>query len=172
MGKRIYDRSEIIDVICKRLAEGEPLRKICRDEGMPAWQKIYEWMDEDEEFAGRIARARRFGYDAIAEEALEIADTQEDGVIEEDNDGKIKIVKKDATDHRRLRVWTRLQLLAKWFPSKYGDKQSVELTGAGGSPLDDATRAQKISAILAKAAERAPAAVAAAAAEVAASDGD
>ena len=66
---------ELAAEICQRLSEGEPLRQICRDEHMPAWQKIYEWMAKDPELSGAIAYAREQGADAIAEEALEILDT-------------------------------------------------------------------------------------------------
>ena len=58
---------EIADEICVRIAEGEPLRKICHDLHMPSWQAVYQWIEKDEGFARRIARARDLGFDAIAE---------------------------------------------------------------------------------------------------------
>lgn len=67
--------AEIEDEIVRRLSDGEPLRSICRDNHMPGWQRVYEWMAADSDFAGRIARARELGADAIAEQCLDIADT-------------------------------------------------------------------------------------------------
>lgn len=49
--------AEIEDEIVRRLSDGEPLRSICRDEHMPSWRAVYDWMD-DVEFASRIAHAR------------------------------------------------------------------------------------------------------------------
>ncbi|MNU09652.1 hypothetical protein D3C72_2563420 [compost metagenome] len=37
--------------------------------------------------------------------------------------------------HRRLQVETRLKLLAKWHPKKYGEKVTAEHTGPNGAPI-------------------------------------
>ena len=52
---------EIADKVCERIAQGEPLRQICRDDEMPAWRTVYDWLDAEPEFAARIARAREIG---------------------------------------------------------------------------------------------------------------
>lgn len=148
--------SEIAAEICMRLAEGEPLRVICRDDHMPAWRTVYDWMEADSAFSARIAHAREVGFDAIAEEALEIADTPKEGVRKEKSEDGFKEVTDDMLGHRKLQVETRLKLLAKWSPKKYGDKSSMELTGADGGPvqISDTERAAKIAAILAAARTR------------------
>lgn len=128
--------------ICKRLSGGETLRSICRDDDMPHWNTVYDWMQADPTFFGRIARARELGHDAISEEALEIANTPVIGEeIEESADGK-KVKKADMLGHRKLQIWTRLQLLAKWNPQKYGDKQTIDmnLTGSLAERLARARR--------------------------------
>jgi hypothetical protein len=142
--------------ICERLAEGEPLRKICRDPHMPAWRTVYDWIKADSEFATRIAHARMLGFDAIAEEALEIADTPMAGEEIEDDGEKVRTRRGDMLGHRKLRVETRLKLLAKWCPAKYGDRTAMELTGANGGPvrITDTERAARIAAILAAAQAR------------------
>lgn len=118
--------------ICNRLADGEPLRAICREEHMPAWRTVYSWIASRDEFAARIARAREIGFDAIAEEALNIADTPLEGVrIEVTNEGQ-REVREDMLGHRKLQIETRLKLLAKWCPQKYGEKQSVDLNITAG----------------------------------------
>ena len=119
---------EIADEICVRIAEGEPLRKICHDLHMPSWQAVYQWIEKDEGFARRIARARDLGFDAIAEEALEISDTPVVGEETEDDGEKVKVKRGDMLGHRKLQVETRLKLLAKWCPAKYGEKRAVDLT--------------------------------------------
>lgn len=123
-----YYSPEIAEEICSRIAEGEPLRKICRDPHMPSWRAVYDWIEKDKDFASRIARARDLGFDAIAEEALEISDTPVVGEETEDDGEKVKVKRSDMLGHRKLQVETRLKLLAKWSPAKYGEKRAVDLT--------------------------------------------
>lgn len=127
---------ETAEKICELLSDGIPLREICRMEGMPAWRTVYDWMYKDdalgEEGAGlsaAIARAREIGYDAMAEECLIIADTPKIGFkktfnsgSEEDEDS-MTVVEEDMLGHRKLQIETRLKLLAKFNPKKYGDRQ-------------------------------------------------
>lgn len=124
---------EIADEICQRLSEGEPLRQICRDERMPAWQKIYEWMMKDEVLSGAIAHARDMGYDAMAEECLIIADTPQLGQAQVMDDKGSRITIEDMLGHRKLQIETRLKLLAKFNPKKYGDK--VQVSGDPENPM-------------------------------------
>jgi hypothetical protein len=115
---------EIARDICEKLSEGIPLRQICRQEGYPAWQKIYEWMQKDPELSGAIARARDMGYDWMAEECIEIADNAtNDWMEEQDEDGNISWrVNGEHIQRSKLRIETRLKLLAKFNPKKYSDK--------------------------------------------------
>ena len=120
------DRTDIITEICERLAKGETLRAICRDDGMPHFTTVYDWIDGDPETALRFERARARGADAIAEEALAIMDQPP------------PMTDTGATDSghvawAKARVETRLKLLAKWHPKRYGDK--LELAGDKDRPL-------------------------------------
>ena len=126
--KKPTKQQEVKAAICARIADGEPLRQICREPGMPAWRTVYDWIEADKDFAARIARARTLGFDAIAEEALDIANTPVLGEETEDDGEKVKIKTGDMLGHRKLQVETRLKLLAKWCPEKYGEKRSVDLT--------------------------------------------
>ena len=131
----------IARVICEQLSEGIPLRKICRDNaGFPAWRTVYDWMGKDEALSASIARARDIGYDAIAEECLLIADTPQFGQKQVMSDeGSITTVE-DMLGHRKLQIETRLKLLAKFHPTKYGDRVAIEGV-EGGAPIatQDAT---------------------------------
>jgi len=144
------------DEICRRLSEGETLRAICRDEEMPPWRSVYDWISQDEGFAARFARAREVGADAIAEDILSIADTPQMGEETEESETGMRVKRADMLGHRKLQIETRLKLLAKWCPKKYGDKAALELTGADGGPVQitDTERAAKIAAILAAAKAR------------------
>lgn len=103
---------------------------------MPNWRTIYNWMEAHPEFSARIARARDLGMDAILEDALRIADTPCEGIeTETSDDGRVKEKRGDMLGHRKLQIETRLKLLAKWNPKKYGDKLQSEVTGADGAPF-------------------------------------
>lgn len=158
--KVIHKPAEHVEKILLWISEGKTLRDYCRQENSPSFQLVYLWLDKDPDFAGRFARAREIGADAIAAEALEIADTPIIGEETEDDGDKLKVKRGDMLGHRKLQVETRLKLLAKWFPQKYGDHSSLELTGAGGGPVQfsDTERAARIAAILAGAKKRAKAA--------------
>jgi hypothetical protein len=77
-------------------------------------------MDKDEDFVRRIARAREDGYDVIADQCMVLADLEPTDPLH--------------VNWRRLQVETRLKLLAKWNPKKYGDRQTVD--HAGGVTLN------------------------------------
>lgn len=130
----------IVDTILKRIAEGETLSAICREDGMPHRSVFYDWMADDAELSRRFARAREVGFDAIADDALEIAD---DGRRDyaPDKDGR-EVVDHDHIARSRLRVEARLKLLAKWAPKKYGDK--LELAGDPERPLQHSVVERRI----------------------------
>jgi hypothetical protein len=125
---------ELAREICERLSDGEPLRQICRDDHMPAWTAIYAWAAIDKNLSERIAQAREQGYDAIAEDLLAIADTPLMGETETSSANGLTITRQDMLGHRKLQIETRLKLLAKWNPKKYGDRQI--LAGDKDSPLE------------------------------------
>lgn len=139
---------EIAQEMCNLLAEGIPLREICRREGFPAWRTVYDWMVRDDEavaagggvgLSASIARAREIGYDALAEQCLMIADTPQMGRrtvyssgAEEDEDS-MTVTEEDMLGHRKLQIETRLKLLAKWDPKRFGDR--VQLAGDADQPI-------------------------------------
>ena len=120
---------ELAAEICERLSNGEPLRQICRDDHMPAWQKIYEWMKRDENLSGAIARAREVGQDAIAEQ-IWIEMLQEPERILSEGGGRVD---SGYVQLIKARADIGLKLLAKWNPKRYGDR--VALAGDAESPL-------------------------------------
>lgn len=121
---------ELADEICERLANGEPLAKICRDEHMPGIVTVWNWEQADELFAERVARARLAGFDQIGYDMLHIADTQEQGVIRKIEGDKVTETVEDMLGHRKLRVETRAKLLACWDPKRYGTQRTeVDVSG-------------------------------------------
>lgn len=118
--------TERVEAICALLAVGEPLAAICRRDGMPGLRTVYDWADADADVAARIARAREAGEHVIASDCLLIADDA-DGDYRMGPQGPI--VDTDHIQRAKLRIDTRLKLLAKWNPKKWGDKLEVENKG-------------------------------------------
>ena len=117
--------------ICKRIAEGESVRSICKSEDMPDASTIYLWLiDEDKkEFFKQYAIAKDAQAELMFDELLEIADDGTNDWIERENkDGSIyEVVNNEVVQRSRLRVDTRKWYLSKVLPKKYGDK--LELDG-------------------------------------------
>lgn len=134
MAKPTKRSDAVVDRILDGLCAGTPLTQICRPDDMPAPRTVREWAETDEQLSAAIARAREVGFDAIAEEALRIADTPVDGKrIKRSEDGTEEVVE-DMLGHRRLQVETRLKLLAKWDPKRYGEL--IKHGNADGSNID------------------------------------
>lgn len=123
--------AEVEDRIIAGLTVGTPLTIVCQPDDMPGLSTVYDWMNSDEEFSGRIARAREAGWDQIAIDALNIADevTEKDTI--ETKFGEIP--NKEWLMRSKLRVETRLKLLAKWDPKRYGEM--IKHAGADGGPM-------------------------------------
>jgi len=138
-----YD-PEIARIICEQLSEGIPLRQICREnDGFPAWRTVYDWMGRDDALSASIARARDIGYDALAEECLLIADTPQFGQVQVMSDKGTATTVEDMLGHRRLQIETRLKLLAKFHPTKYGDRVAIEGVEGGAAIKTEDTNANK-----------------------------
>lgn len=123
---------EVADEICARLSKGEPLAQICRDEHMPAVRTVSHWKDANTAFKADFARGRDEGYDAIAADCLAIADETAFDTIQGEHGDRANT---EWISRSKLRIETRLKLLAKWDPKRYGDKVTNELTGPDGGPV-------------------------------------
>lgn len=118
-----------VEAICEWVAEGETLEDYCRQPDTPSSRLVHHWLQKSDQFFSAYTRARAIGGDAIATSLLSLAD-------QGDNDD---------VNHRRLQIETRKWLLARWFPTNYGDRlkhehdANVSLTVVTGvpQPLDN-----------------------------------
>jgi hypothetical protein len=120
--------AELVETIADRLSKGEPMAVICRDEGMPAYRTVKDWMDSRPEVSAVIARAREEGFDVIATDCLEIADDARNDWMERAADEGDAVALQFNGEHvqrSKLRIETRLKLLAKW-DKRYGDRLAVD----------------------------------------------
>jgi hypothetical protein len=141
VAERKYDRAKLVPLICARLSTGkEPLTVICKDLGVN-YRVVNHWREKDVDIALQFDEARDMGYDAIAADCLAIADNPEMGVeTTVTATGGIETRKGDMLQHRKLRIETRLKLLAKWDPRRYGDR--LALANDPKHPLTDAKPTQ------------------------------
>ena len=128
--KSLYTE-KLASEICERLAKGETLKQICRDEHMPAAPTVRLWaVDDVNGFADRYARARDAQIEHWADEISEIADDgSNDWMERETKSGRvIKVVDQEAVNRSRLRIDTKKWLLSKLKPERYGER--VNLSGS------------------------------------------
>lgn len=97
---------ELAATICERLADGESLRSICRDENMPSKSSVFKWLGMHKTFADQYARAMEARADSHADDLVDIAD---DRTL-------------DPND-KRVRIDARKWVASKLRPKVYGDKQ-------------------------------------------------
>lgn len=139
MAEAIENKEAVIETVLEGVAKGETLSELCRQQqiGRRTW---YDWMDEDANLSARFARARREGFDAIAERAMRTARGKE----EADGGESTKDIQRD-----KLIIETDLKLLAKWDPKRYGEKtllgsdpdnplpSGINVTFRSAKPADD-----------------------------------
>ena len=128
-------------MIAEWVSEGQTLVSACRALSIPL-STFYARIQASQRLAELMEKARESGYDAIANECLDIADDATDDMIETDRGPKLN---KEHIQRSKLRVETRLKLLSKWHPKKYGEKLQVEQkTATVAIPVtDDPIAAQR-----------------------------
>jgi len=117
---------ERAEQVLERLAQGETLSQICRDIKVPR-RTVHNWRRDNPVFEAQFARAKDEGFDAIADDVVVIADDGRNDwmVANGDEDAGWRYNGEHAT-RSRLRVETRLKLLAKWDPKRYGDRVQLD----------------------------------------------
>jgi hypothetical protein len=133
MGRPPVFNPELGTEICRRIADGESLRSVCKDPKMPCCETVRSWLlagvkagDKSDPYAiflAQYARAREDQGDSYAEKVTDLAEaavTAGDRTIIEGIRVAIDALKWAAGKRR---------------PKVYGDKMTQEVTGADGAPL-------------------------------------
>ena len=138
MGKPKYTEKHETE-ICERIAEGESLQSICKNEHMPTVSTVIGWLmdtKEDSEgnsvlirqkFSDHYARARLISYQLMADTLLDIADDGRNDYMErlKANGETELVVDQEHIQRSRLRVDKRQWFLSKVLPKIYGDHIQV-----------------------------------------------
>lgn len=115
---------KLAESICKRMASGDSLRTICRNDNMPNKSTIMLWVANDREgFSDQYAKAFEARMYHHADELLDIADDGSNDFMEDNNsENQGYKTNGEAIARSRLRVDTRKWLMSKLLP-RYADKQ-------------------------------------------------
>ena len=94
----------LADEVCRRIAEGESLRRITRDPHIPSLGTVIKWRREVPGFLQQYAQAMEDRADTYADEIIDIADEEAD------------------PQKARVRVDARKWVASKLKSKAYGDK--------------------------------------------------
>ena len=130
----------MIDEICRRVALGQSLGKICEEEDdfdFPARPTFLDWVRNDTPpgIADKYARARELQFEAWADQIVEHADRPLIGEKTKEGPNGTEVTTGDNVDRARLMVDSRKWMLSKLLPKKYGEKLQTEVSGADGGPV-------------------------------------
>lgn len=115
---------EIFDEICVRIAEGESLRKICKDKKMPNITTVWHWVNNNEALDKQYARAREEQAETLVDEIIDISDEKKDDTYldEEGNE----VINQEVIARSRLRVDARKWVASKLKPKRFGDYTKIQ----------------------------------------------
>jgi hypothetical protein len=119
------DKDAICQAVLQGMRDGLSAFKACQAAGVPQ-STFNRWVDADVKLAEDYAHAREDLIERMANEVLELADSE----VPETGDGKRDW---QAIQQRKLQVDSRKWLLSKLAPKKYGDR--LELAGDKENPL-------------------------------------
>lgn len=127
MGRPSSYTEEMADKICERIAEGESLKSICEDEGMPSKAAVFNWLNAHPSFVDKYTRAREVQADALFDEILSIADDGRNDWMERRGEEDAGWVANGENIRRsQLRIDARKWMAGKLKPKKYSDKLQID----------------------------------------------
>lgn len=123
--------------ICGRIAAGESLRSICKDEKMPDQVTIYRWLAVNEEFRKLYVQAREDQAETHADVIVDIADADPELEPVTDREGNVVEMRIHSAyvAYQKNRIDARKWVAAKLKPRKYGDKVDLNHGGQVDNPL-------------------------------------
>lgn len=128
---------EVAEEVCKRVATGRSLNSVCDDPDMPSKNSFWRWVNEYTWLRDRYARAREERAEFLAEEIIDISDTETDAA------------------KARNRIDARKWAASKLDPKRYGDK--LTLDGDLNVKMPDDQLESRIAFLLGKAGVAVPA---------------
>ncbi len=125
--------NEIATKICARIAAGESMRNICKEDDMPDRATVHLWLlnKDNKDFTIQYETACNTRAENMFEELLEISDDGTNDFMERESKdgGKFSVLNSEAVSRSRLRVDTRKWFLSKVMPKKYGERLDLTTNG-------------------------------------------
>lgn len=143
---------KVANEIFDRMAAGESLTNICRDEHMPGRKTVLRWQDGERgapvEFGPRYAQAVQDRADKCFDEIIDLADGAAVSAEVEANIAGKKVSEKvrrkverrvynEEIQARKLRIDARKWALSRMNRSKYGDRSELAVSGTPDQPPVD-----------------------------------
>lgn len=127
MGRPTKYSKALADEICERIATGDSVRTIVKDETMPAMATFFRWLQDKADFREQYEKAKELQADLLADEIMDIADDgRNDWMEKERQDGSTyTILDTEAVQRSKLRVDARKWVASRLLPKRYGDKYDV-----------------------------------------------
>ena len=146
--------ADIARAILARIAEGETLLQICRDDGMPNRRTVTRWCLKNEPFRLAMLRARELQMEAFGDEIVEISDDSTCDTVTKTgrNGAKYEAVDHEHINRSKLRVETRWKLMQTVGASVFGARSTVKHEGemTVKHELSDRERARRLAFLLAE----------------------
>lgn len=123
---------ELADLICERIADGESLRSICDNEGMPSKSMVFRWLAAEPLFRDQYAHARDTQAESYFDDIRDIADDGRNDWMEKKNSDGENIgwqENGEAIRRSQLRIDARKWMAGKLKPKKYGEKLDLNVAG-------------------------------------------
>lgn len=123
-GRPTIYSDDLADRICVRLALGESVRSICKDDDMPSQALIYVWLNRNPSFLEQYTRAREEQAETHADQIVDIADETPALLEVRDKEGNVVDIKLDSAyiAWQKQRIDSRKWNASKQRPKKYGDR--------------------------------------------------
>ena len=113
---------ELANEICELISTTDKgLNAICKELGLCA-KTVFNWINDNDDFLHKYARAREVQAEYLADQIIEIADDKVNDYKSTENG---EVVNSEAIARSRLRVDARKWKASKLAPKKFGDKVDV-----------------------------------------------
>lgn len=121
LGRKTLYTEELAELICDRIASGETLLQICREEGMPSRITVLDWLKRYDSFLASYREARARQADHTYDSMVEMEKSVKDGEID--------------PQAARVILWSQQWRAARMSPSNYSEKVINEHTGKDGGAI-------------------------------------
>ena len=138
MGRKSLMTTELVETILNRVANGESIKEICRQKGMPDHSTVFRWMKDNEDLKEQFIFAMQTKAHLADAEIDEIRNALKGISGRVNSEEMSKDAAYVAIQEARLQIDTLKWKAAKYYPKVFGnDTKTVDVNVNGGSFLDD-----------------------------------